>query len=121
MIKSGIKSDYDLWANKELKGCEICIVCGKQLRCRWTDYSGEGVCLICGTAYQLKWGSDEQEKEGKYPYCNIKEFFIPILKQYWEEKKTFVFTGRSFRETTGSDEFNKWMDENHPEMAEESK
>lgn len=119
MIKSGIKFDYDLEANRELKGNETCIICRNPLRCRWTDYSGEGVCLTCGTAYQLKWGSTEQKKEGKYPYCNIKESFIPILKQYWKEKRTFVFTGTSLTETTGIDEFSKWMDENHPEMKEE--
>jgi hypothetical protein len=113
--KEGIKFDYDLRANLELKGCETCVVCNEPLRCRWTDYSGEGVCLNCGTAYQLKWGSKQQEAEGNYPYCNMKEEWLPVVRDYWEKTHTFVFHGRSMSERTGLEGFWAWVKEHYPE------
>lgn len=119
MVKHGVKFDYDLLANEEIKNNPICEICGNPLRCRWTDLSGQGVCLTCGCAYQLKWGTEEQEKEGKYPYLGIKNKFIPILKQYWEEERKFVFTGTSISEDTGLREFYEWLEIKHPEMKED--
>ena len=116
MPKEGIKFDYDLQANEELKEQDRCLICGKQLVCRWTDYSGEGVCISCGCPYQLKWGSDEQKKEGNYPYIGLRDEWIPILKEYWEETHQFTFLGMSFEERTGQAEFNKWLKEKHPEL-----
>lgn len=110
MPKEGIKFDYDLWANHEIKNGNICRICRNPLRCRWTDYSGEGVCLKCGAPYQLKWGSQEQEKEKEYPYLKVKDIWIPILKQYWKETNRFCFNGTSFSERTGVQEFGDWLE-----------
>ena len=120
-MKNGIKFDYDLDANKEIKKDNICIICNNELSCRWADYSGEGVCLTCGTPYQLKWGSEEQRKEAKYPYCNLNKKYINIIREYWNDKKTFVFLGRSFNEHTGIKELNEWLEINHPELIEKNK
>ena len=119
--KEGIKFDYDLRANLELKGCERCVVCDQPLRCRWTDYSGEGVCLNCGMSYQLKWGSEKQESEGNYPYCNISDKWILIHRKYWDETNSFVFSGSSFSERTGQQNFWEWVEKYYPEMLEKKK
>lgn len=117
MYKAGVKFDYDLMANEELKGTEICVICQERLACRWTDYSGQGVCLNCGCAYQLKWGNEKEKAEGKYPYVGVDEKFIPALREYWNETHKFVFTGTSMRETTGLSEFGAWLKEHYPELA----
>lgn len=120
MPKQGIKFDYDMMANaepsaqKEIK----CIICEEVPFYRWTDYSGQAVCHKCGMAYQLKWGTDEQKKEGNYPYPGLKDIFIPIFKEYWNETKKFTFLGTSFREDEGMKEFTEWVRKKHPELLE---
>jgi len=116
MPKEGLVFDYDLRANDEIPKQSICQICGEELHCRWTDYSGEGVCLTCGAPYQLKWGTEEQKQDNKYPYLNINPKYIPIIKEYWEQTKKFVFLGTSLTENTGIADFNAWMEENHADM-----
>lgn len=118
MPKQGIHHDYDLQANAEesAKKESACLICGEIPTYRWTDYSGEAICCNCGTPYQLKCGGDEKEKEGKYPYLNIKDEWIPVLKEYWDETKKFTYNGTSFSEKTGLEEFHEWLKEKHPDL-----
>lgn len=119
MPKNGIINDYDLWANREQSSKDInCYVCEKEnITVQWSDYSGEAMCTQCGAPYQLKWGTEEQEKEGKYPYKNIKEEYRPILKEYWEETKKFVCYGKMLGLKPGIAEFHNWLEEKHPELV----
>lgn len=120
MVKQGILHDYDLMANAEpsARG-NTCIICGASpVTYQWSDYSGEGMCTQCGFPYQLKWGSEQQQAEGKYPYPNIQERFIPVLKEYWDEKHTFTCFGTMLGATPGVREFNRWFEAKHPEMIE---
>lgn len=123
MNKQGILHDYDLNANLETSAINrTCIVCGASpMTFQWSDYSGEGMCTRCGCAYQLKWGSEEQQIEGKYPYLNVKEDFISILREYWEETKSFVCHGRMMCRADGVAEFSTWVKEKHPEMMGDDK
>lgn len=121
MVKQGILNDYDLQANLEgsAKG-QTCIICGiNPVGYQWSDYSGEGMCIRCGCPYQLKWGSDDQKKEGKYPYLNLDERWIPIVKEYWTLTHLFVCQGIMLGSKPGLKEFNEWVDKNHPEMVKE--
>lgn len=116
MPKYGEKFDYDLAANYQLDGNERCLICDSELTCRWTDLHGEGVCTICGAPYQLMHGTEEQEKEGKYPYLRVKEEYISLFREYWNETHLFCFHGLSFTEDTGRAEFNEWIEQKHPEL-----
>jgi len=117
MIKQGVKFDYDLMANEHVKEQDVCKICGEHLRCRWSDLHGEGVCMVCGAPYQLLHydKNDKFIKDAK-PILNIKNKWIPIIKEYWEKTKKFCFGGQSFSEDTGKQEFNDWLEENHPEL-----
>jgi hypothetical protein len=64
----------------------------------------------------LKWGTDEQVKDGKYPYPNIQEVWIPILKKYWDETHEFVCYGSMLGDRPGVEKFNKWAEDNYPDM-----
>ena len=118
MVKEGLIHDYDLHANHETSAQnQTCIICGTSpMGFQWSDYSGEAMCRQCGCVYQLKWGNDKQTKEGKYPYCNVKDEYIPILKEYWEQTKKWVCHGMMMNGHKTKEEFNKWMKANHPEL-----
>lgn len=118
MAKQGLIHDYDLHANLEPAAQkQTCVVCGTSpMTFQWSDFSGEGMCTQCGCAYQLKWGSDKQKQVGNYPYCNIKDEWIPILKEYWNETKKFVTHGRMMGGAQGVDEFYNWVKIKHPEL-----
>lgn len=123
MPKQGILHDYDLKANEESSAQnQTCVVCGASpVWYQWSDYSGEGMCTQCGCPYQLKWGGDEQKVQNQYPYLNIREDFIPILKEYWNLKHEFVYYGLGFGEMPGLREFNQWLESNHPELCKGEK
>jgi hypothetical protein len=122
MPKQGILHDYDLMANAEptAKG-NTCVICGSSpVSYQWSDYPGEAMCRECGCPYQLKSGSDKQVAEGNYPYLNIKEKYIPIFKEYYQEKKRFTCFGTTLvGYAPGIREFSEWMDKHHPEMKSE--
>lgn len=113
MPKYGILHDYDLMANEEpsTQG-QTCVVCGVHpVGYQWSDYSGEAMCRQCGAPYQLKWGTDEQRKEGKYPYVNLKQKWIPVVRRYFDETHQFTCHGiMIIRSRPGLREFNKWVD-----------
>lgn len=123
MPKMGIIHDYDLMANAETSANEAkCYVCGKEnISFQWSDYSGEAMCTRCGAPHQLKWGTDEQIKEGKYPYTNLTKDFIPVAREYWKEKGTFACYGSMLGKRKGMDELYSWLEEKHPELLSESK
>ena len=118
MVKQGLIHDYDLHANHEASAQnQTCVVCGASpMGFQWSDYSGEAMCRQCGCPYQLKWGSDKQKEEGKYPYCNIKDEYVHILKEYWLETKKFVTHGQMISGAQGLEEFRNWVKTNHPEL-----
>lgn len=117
--KFGILRDYDLYANKESSARnQVCAVCGTEnMTFQWSGYSGEAMCTKCGCPYQLKWGGEKREKEGKYPYLNLKENCIPIAKEYWEKTHQFVCYGRMLGPKPGFSEFITWAKENYPVMS----
>ena|SRR5690606_6493083 len=95
---------------------QSCVTCGADpVAYQWSDYSGEAMCVKCGTPYQLKWGSDEQRAEGAYPYLNLKEEWVPIVREYHAETGRWTYLGTGF-DRAGLAEFFKWVDERHPEM-----
>lgn len=117
MTKEGILHDYDLRANLEESSKEqTCIICGSSpMRFQWSDCSGEAMCTTCGCPYQLKWGSDQREKESKYPYVNLQEKFIPIIREYWQETRKFACYGIMLGDKPGYSAFISWLKEKHPE------
>ena len=119
MPKAGLLHDYDLMANAEptAEG-NTCVVCDAHpVTYQWSDLHGEAMCCQCGCAYQLKGGSEQQEKEGKYPYCNLRGEHIPVLREYWNETKRFVHYGSSFSHSEGVADFNAWVLQRHPELS----
>ena len=118
MPKQGILHDYDLKANEERSATnQTCIICGASpMVFQWSDYSGEAMCTKCGCPYQLKWGSKKQEKEGKYPYLNLKREYVPYIKEYWEKTHKFVHYGRRLAPRPSLADFYNWLDETHPEF-----
>lgn len=119
--KHGILHDYDLQANREssAKG-NVCVTCeANPVSYQWADYSGQAMCTRCGTPYQLKWGSDEQQKEGAYPYLSLSDEWAPVAKEYWEETQVFACLGMMIGHKPGAAAFFRWAEANHPELFEE--
>ena len=121
MLKPGIINDYDLMANAEPSAHgQVCVVCdANPVTYQWADYSGQAMCTRCGTPYQLKWGSDEQQAEGAYPYLDLKEEWVPIVREYWEETRLFACLGTMLGRAPGKSAFFAWVEKSHPEMMAE--
>ena len=119
MPKQGILHDYDLWANRE-KSAEnqTCAICDSSpMSFQWSDYSGEAMCTNCGCPYQLKWGTDEQKKEGNYPYLSLSKEYLSVAKEYWDEKKKFVCYGWMMGSPQpGMNELIDWLRKYHPKF-----
>lgn len=126
MPKHGVVRDYDLMANDEPSAKDqTCEVCGDApMRFQWSDYSGEAMCRSCGTPYQLKWGLEEMQEEGDYPYLNLRDEWVPVVREYHEETGRFAPLGRylSIPEALHSDyeAFVRWVREHHPQFVNES-
>lgn len=98
-----------------------CLVCGvNPTRWTWGDVHGEAMCVQCGTPYQLLYyeGKKGNRKRIKGPpRINIKESWLPILKQYWEETRQFTGLGgimiaRDYPECVkGQELFYAWVDQ----------
>lgn len=119
MPKMGLLHDYDLMANAEESAKNnTCVICGSSpVRYQWSDYGGEAMCQQCGAPYQLKWGSEQQQKDGDYPYLNVKTEAIHILREYWEKTKRFTCFGQMLGNQPGLKDFYDWLSEAHPEMV----
>ena len=115
--KFGFIHDYDLKANEEASARGVtCAVCETHpVLFQWSYYSGEAMCHNCGCPYQLKWGSDEQKADGRYPYLSLREDFLPIAREYWEETKAFVTYGIMLDGHQGTGALNAWLSRKHPE------
>ena len=104
----------------------ICVICGTDpMSIHWTDFSGEASCSECGMPYQVKWGTEEQQKEGKYPYIKIKDILIPHLKEYWEttgkraRTGTYIFVDDYPGLIEERKQFSTWLDQHHPEWRDD--
>ncbi len=117
--KAGILHDYDLMANAEPSAHDhVCVVCGMApIVYQWSDYHGEAMCCQCGTPYQLKAGSEKQKAEGKYPYLNLREVFVPVVREYYKETRCFTYLGSGF-DRPGFRAFYEWVEAHHPELIE---
>lgn len=117
MAKTGILHDYDLMANREKSAHGVtCAVCDTpNTAFQWSDLNGEGMCCKCGCPYQLMNGSDEMKAEGKYPYLSMLDTFVPVAREYWKEKQTFVHYGQSFSRNDGMRDLVEWLKIHHPE------
>lgn len=117
MAKAGILHDYDLMANAEPAAAKggNCRVCDNELSYQWSDYHGEAMCRHCGATYQLKGGTKEQESEGNYPYFTLKEEFVPVAREYWQETKKFACYGTMLGPRPGMRELVDWIGQRHPE------
>lgn len=122
MPKAGILHDYDLHANLEHSSvAQTCAICGvSPMRFQWSDYHGEAMCTQCGCPYQLKRGTDKQIKEDNYPYLNLNQDFIPIAKEYWNEKAKFACYGRMLGMYPGMESLLDWLKKHHPEHIEDA-
>jgi hypothetical protein len=84
---------------------------------QWSDYSGEAMCRRCGVPYQLKWGSKKRREEGAYPYLNLQERWVPIVREYFKETGRFTCLGMMFGGSKpGLSAFDTWCRERHTEM-----
>lgn len=109
---------YGYLANAEdFDRTRACLVCDDpEPNYSWTDYSGEGYCLRCGTPYQLKWGKLGGGES--YPRCNIKEGWIPTLRNFFQQTGkpnglgTFLGFGEYPDQAAGRKEFNEWTEAN---------
>lgn len=119
MVKAGLIHDYDLMANAESAAQgNTCLVCDAHpVRYQWSDYHGEAMCQQCGCAYQLKGGTSKEEVEGKYPYLNMLDEFVPIAREYWTQTKMFVHYGQSFSRNDGMPDLIAWVKKEHPEYS----
>ena len=86
----------------------------------WGDVYGEAMCMKCGTPYQLLQQDDDGKLLDTPPKINIKEEWIPILEQYFQETEEFtglatIMTERDYPECIeGQRKFYEWLDQ-HPE------
>ena len=102
-------------SNKEI----TCVICDtKPVRYQWSDYHGEGMCTTCGCTYQLRSGSKKEQEEGNYPYLSIKDEFIPAIREYWQETRSWTYFGiKMLGDKFGYNEFWDWMEKHHPELC----
>lgn len=63
-----------------------CEICEQEFFGAWSDFHGEKVCQTCGAPYQTASYSGAP-KDQIYPYLNVSDKWIPILKEYWNGTK----------------------------------
>jgi len=105
-----------------------CKLCEEPLSFRWTDTHGVAVCSNCGLPYTVYHYDDDKQRIEKPPSVAIKESWIPIGKQYWEEYHRMVFPASydfmlasrdsSYSGATTGDvqQFDEWLDEHESEL-----
>lgn len=97
----------------------ICTICGAQGRGNWswTDLHGEAFCIHCGCPHQLI---------GEIG-CNLKDEWIPIVKEYWAATKKPCGIGvflieRDYPDQIAAKEaFFAWVKEHHPTLMRKPK
>ena len=96
-----------------------CLICAKQNTkvVYESTNAGEAYCSQCGCPYQMTGGSREQRAEGRHPYCNLRNDFIPIARQFWRETRQFVLyaAASEFQKKEGRAELAAWLKKNYKE------
>ena len=98
-----------------------CLICrSNPTTWTWTDLHGEAVCVKCGTPYQLlqyaETGDGKRQLEDKPPRINIRDEWLPVLIQYWQERQAFMGLGRIMIDRqypefiVGKEKFYAWCD-----------
>lgn len=107
-------------------GCgNTCHVCEDTLYGGWTDYNGQIRCWICGTTYQVlgshlteefltQIGLKKEEVAKRYCDCITA---VPLLKEYWQDKKIKIPFGSYFLSDGGitreeRDSFVRYLKQN---------
>lgn len=99
-----------------------CVICGAEPSYCWTDTHGVGVCWTCGLPYTIYHYEDDERVE-KAPTIAVKEAWLPLAREYWQETHRRVFPGTydmgTFRSRGGRTysgatedemrEFDDWM------------
>lgn len=99
-----------------------CAVCGEPFHFRWTDTHGVAVCGNCGLPYRLYHYKNDVRVD-KPPTIAVKEEWLPLARQYWQERRRRVFPmaydvgifrGRGGRSYSGATEddceaFEQWL------------
>ncbi len=113
--KEGRIFDYDLHASDQPSAHnQTCVVCGASpATYQWSDLNGEGMCTRCGTPYQLMNGSDEMRAEGKYPYLNVRDAWVPVVRRYFQETGAFACLGTFMGVRPEAEAFFRWVEENN--------
>jgi transcription initiation factor TFIIIB Brf1 subunit/transcription initiation factor TFIIB len=100
-----------------------CKICKNELRGSWSDLHGEIVCLTCGAPYQILHYDDNNKRIEKPASINIKDYYVPFLRQYWQETKqhmglgTFMGHGPRYNEYRS---FMDWLNKNVPVPSTDS-
>lgn len=101
----------------------ICAVCDWPLSFRWSDTHGVGVCNRCGLPYRI-YHYENDARVAKPPTIAVKEAWLPLAREYWQQNKKRVFPGiydigplrsRAGRTYSGATEeemgeFGTWID-----------
>ncbi len=89
---------------------------------RWSDTHGIGVCHRCGLPYRI-YHYENNERVEKPPSIAVKEAWLPLAREYWQEtgRRVFpsafdmgIFRGRGGRTYSGASEeemreFDAWL------------
>ena len=107
-----------------------CPICDEPLSFRWTDTHGIGACTECNapvTIYHYEGEGDERHSVDKPPRFLILDEWIPIMRKYWQEKKSraphgFNIPGSSYDPCAYEDfaRWNKWCEEHKDEFPKEA-
>ena len=69
-----------------------CAVCEGELSVRWTDTHGVAACGRCGLPYRL-YHYENDVRVDKPPSIAVKESWLPLAREYWQETRQRVFPG----------------------------
>jgi transcription elongation factor Elf1 len=109
--------EYGYLANKEVHNNFTCLVCNNiNPGFNWSDLHGEAMCNVCGTPYQIVQYDNNDKRIEAEPKINIKDDWIDILREYWNETHQYIGLGvimvkRDYPECTkGRELFFNWLD-----------
>ncbi len=70
----------------------LCLVCEQPFFFHWSDTHGVGVCGTCGLPYVL-YHYENDVRVDKPPVVAVKESWLPLAREYWQETHQRVFPG----------------------------
>lgn len=110
---------YGDQANEHMPKDFECEICGDQPpTVTWVDLHGEGVCTNCGVPYMLIHYDEDDNRIDKPPKLQVKEDWVPVVKEYWEKTGEFMGLGtilnyRSYPKfKEAKEKFLNWVKEN---------